>query len=374
MVQIISVAYLGIFCFALLFFKGIRLSKKEKAFFLLLFSVSLANIAFFKDPKSGWDLISHFNYMDQIRQSSISFFDFLFINRRNIGSSGYKDLISFNVIRFLVSKITTDNRFLPWLCVLIDYGIFSYILFDWGKENKMSGKTCCMSLLLCFTLMPYVYAYSGIRNVLSFAFAALGSYIYLYKNGKIYYFAILMFVAITIHPSSIICVPIVFLAKIPFAKKTVLILFCSSFALTSIANWLLTANNSFLKSIAQKYLLYSSEIQYRDARYILYGDFILVVLFFILLFFRSNQCISSNRETVYNFLLLFLAYILSNIGNYDLFIRPTYLLGFFSPILVSQLNQRSFNAKSIDKLQKSIRFFCISLSGYMLYRHIIFFI
>lgn len=49
----------------------------------------------------------------------------------------------------------------------------------------------------------------------------------------------------------------------------------------------------------------------------------------------------SNKKIIYNFLAIYMIYILGNIGNYDMVLRPAYLLGVLAPVLGSFLSDKN---------------------------------
>lgn len=366
-----SVFYLLIFMIAIIVPTKIKLSKGLTVLSFVVFSLSISVLVYYLQPPLNWDLTRHFSCLDSIRNSGISFGQFLFENKFAVGGSEFTSYVAFNVIRYLVIKISDNNSILPWLCVLIDYLIVSYIIIDWSKENN--SKVKFSSFLLCFTFLPLVYAASGIRTALAAAIIGLGIYLYLYKEKKAVVFVILAIIAVTIHPVMLIAAPFVFLARYETGIKGYVIVFVVSISIDSLATLFLTSKFSYLARIAYLYKRYTSDDQFRGGRYCLFGDIFLICALLVIYLMKKKRCDKSNYRNkdaaLYSFLIFYMCYILGNIGNYDMVLRPAYLLGVFAPVLVSlyaNTGGHDFNHKFILNIVKlSIYGVCL----YVCYRH-----
>jgi len=99
--------------------------------------------------------------------------------------------------------------------------------------------------------------------------------------------------------------------------------------------------------MAYKYLQYTGESGYRSTRFCYYGVIIICLLtlmgYFYIFFLRKN---TGNREgaeknsfginsrvVIYDFIAYYMIFILSNIGAYEMVLRPAYLLGAMAPIM-----------------------------------------
>lgn len=333
----------------------LRLTKKQFTVIWILFVFSLSLLAYNMTPNYDWDINWHSALLNQVRDSGISFFNFLFKNNSLIGGEDYTGLITFNVIRYVVARITQNNYLLPAFCVVIDYGILGYIIIDWSSQNNNGYKLSIFSLLLNFAFTPYIHAISGMRNILSASVVSLAAYLYLYKKKHIILLIILIFMAFTIHPVVIVAVPFIFIAKLDIGLPGFVSVFLISVLLTPTAKYLSRSSVAFLVFLGRKYLLYTSENQYRSTMIPLYGVLIITAVFlliYFLLYRRFNMHDKqSDKKTLYNFLAIYMVYIWGNIGNYDMVLRPAYVLGFFAPVLHSFLSDKSiwlhkgFNAK-----------------------------
>ena len=147
-----------------------------------------------------------------------------------------------------------------------------------------------LSFLLCFTLIPFLYTLSGVRNGMAACIEALAIYLYLYKRKNLYIYIILSFIAITFHYAAFLAVPFVFISKRDFSYKLSAVILLSSSILNIIANNMIHWNSTLFNSIASIYLTYSSDNQYWGSNYVLYGVLIIIVLtFFCLLKFKKKE-------------------------------------------------------------------------------------
>lgn len=326
-------------------FKKFNLSKKQFVFLWCLFILSLSIMAYNMNPPVGWDINSHFAYLNQIRGSGISLFDFLFKNDSYVGGGSYANLVTFNIMRYIIVKISDNNFLLPAVCVVIDYSILGYIIIDWSEQNNGNYKFSIFTLLLNFSFTPYIHAISGMRNVLSASIIGLAAYLYLYKKKNVILLIVLTLAAVTVHPAAIITVPFIFLAKLKIGSIGFAAVYIISALAKPVAQRLSYSKTDFLALIGQKYLTYTAETQYRSSRISLYGILIITAVFlliYFLLYRRFNMLDKhSDKKTLYNFLAIYMVYIWGNIGNYDMILRPAYVLGVLAPALSSFLSDKS---------------------------------
>lgn len=320
--------------------KRINFSKKQFVLFWAIFVLSLSVMAYNMKPQIGWDINSHFAEVNQIRGSGLSFFNFLFKNNNSIG--GYTSLLTFNIMRYIVAKISQNNFLLPAICVVIDYSILGYIVMDWSSHNIGNYKISIFTLLLNLAFTPYIHAISGMRNILSAYIMGLAVYLYLYKKKHIVLLIILIFAAATIHPAAIITVPFIFLAKMNIGSIGFVAVFIISALAEPLARRLSQSQISYLALIGRKYIIYTAENQYRASRTPLYGVLIVTAVFLLIYFIlyrRFNKIDQkSDKKNLYNFLAIYMVYIWGNIGNYDMVLRPAYVVGVLAPVLNSFLS------------------------------------
>lgn len=351
-------AYIIIFFIAIFFLSNRKIKKNQYKIIVALFVVSMTIEAYGMDiGPLGGDIIRHFNQLKDIKNSSLSFFDFVFNPSTSVSIARYSQLYSFNIIRYLIAFLTDDYYWLPTICVATETIIYIYILSDWNVANNGYWKTDVLSLLIYFACMPFIFAISGIRNVLAISIAGLAIYLYLYKNKHIWIYILLNFIAATIHPASLLTIPFVFFAKLNLKKSGIIAVFFISLGSSFVANLLAHSNIPYFQIIGREYYTYTSEDQYRSSKFMLYGDILLLIIFIIVCFLNRKyikKC-SAPQQRIYNFLILYMIYILGNIGNFDMILRPTYLIGAFSPIISNLLyNKIDRKISGFDSLLMSL--------------------
>lgn len=370
----VSVCYIIIFIINIVVTKRIKISKKQVSISFFLFSMALTILTYYIKPPLNWDLRRHFYCLDSIRNSGISFGKFLFHNEFAVGGKEFTSLFSFNLIRYLIIKLFHNNQMLPCFCVFVDYLIISYIMIDWSYENVKNRKVRFISLLLCFTFLPLVHAASGMRTALASTIMGLGIYLYLYKSKKIFVFIVFSIIAVTIHPVMLMAVPFVFLARFETGIKGMIIVLAASLLIERLATYLASSRYRYLARAAYLYKRYTSSDQYRGGRYSLLGVlcilFVIIMIFFIMKKKYEERYWNKNHTLIYSFLMYYIFFILGNIGNYDMVLRPSYLLGVFAPALSSLITNteewRCANSKyPLILAQLVIYIVCI----YVCYRH-----
>lgn len=368
MIFLLIILFLLFLLFFFLTSKFISYSKWQEKIFMIFFAIMMSIFAFFVEPPSDWDLRLHFLWMDEIRNSDLGIIQFLFKNVEGIGLSEYNSLLSFNLIRFLIARLTISNHWLPCICVFIDYYIFGYIVVDWRHTSKSLNRISPVILLLCSAFLPYYLVISGLRTALASAIAALAIYLFLYKRKNILWLIFLMFCAVTIHQVMLFTIPFIILARLEMGIKGIVYVLAISLSVNFIAPYAANSNFTFIAFIARKFL-FSSSI---GTPYAFLADIVLIVSFLALYLFSNRKfkklIWKTEHKKLYMFLTYYMVFILCNIGNYDLVVRPAYILGLFAPVLVSLLDNKevwcSLNAK---KLQYAGKLLCSILCLLSLY-------
>lgn len=369
----IAVGYISFFSGILFISKYIRYSKRQQQLLFFLFAIAMAVIAFYAEPPMDWDLYRHLDWMDNIRHSGLSLYEFLFQNPKNIG--GYSTLISFNFLRYIVCQLTTNNHWLPCICVFLVYLIIGYIMTDWYQTSGFKDKIGLLSLLLCSSFLPPLHALSGMRTALAAALMGLAVYLYIYKKKKLIVFVFLSFLAVTTHQVVLFAIPFVFLSRVKAGKKGLLLVLLASLSLNTIARWAINSDFTYLSTIAKAYIIYTSETQFRGTIYTLLADIILMAAFLILYLVFGNQfkkiLWNNEQEQLYMFVMYYISFVLGNIGNYDLIVRPCYMLGVFAPILAVFVENKfvwaHMHGRVIQSLGKAL---CVILCLLACYAHI----
>lgn len=294
--------------------------KMYKAAFLFL-TISLAILAYKAAPK--WDLYVHFTYMSKIEQSNMNLAEILRYGVSN--NSNYRLYILFNLICYIATKIS-NYHLVPFILVLVDYFIIGYISIDWYSNHNSNNKNWLIATVLSTMFMPYMHAFSGMRNANAACLAGLAVYLYLEKHCQFVYAVFLVALAFFIHPVAIIVLPFMWFANRKLDFKVLGTIFIGLLFISQIANAFAKSDKLYLQLLGRLYLMYSSENQFRSMRRYLFADIIFCVLFVIKIFFEHSD---KKINPIKNFVILLIVFVFGNIGNYDLVIRPMY---FFSPL------------------------------------------
>lgn len=369
----LCICYIVIFLIIISMKNKIRVTKKQIRVFFIVFSFSLAVLSYFMNPPDNWDITRHAIYIDRIRHSEASFLDFTFGKKSVIGGSSYSGLCTFNALCYIAAHVSDNNYFISALFVFIDYTIVGYIMIDWSENNEASPNAFgTLTLLVSFSFLPYIFASSGLRNALSACLIGLGIYLYLYKSKHILCFIILSVLSVTVHPATLITIPFVFIAKLNIGIAGYVVVFGVTVASNTLAKWMSLSDILYFQKIGQKYFFYISEAQYQGARVILYSVIIMIVIYIVVYFLisitKSLNAADNKTVTINRFLAIYMIYIIGNIGNYDMVVRPTYVLGPLSPVFCSLVfdgfvNYYNFRTRKLIQLGLSVS--CFSLLLYM---------
>jgi len=320
------------------------------------FTFSLAGIAYKANPL--WDLSQHFSYMEKIQEAKISLEELC-----RTGIEPYEHNRSywlFNVLCYAAVKI--DNfHLVPFIMVLADYLICTYITFDYQKSHSIYQKEYFLSVFICFSVMPFVHAVAGMRNANAACLVALAVYLYLEKCRIFFYSLVLIILALLMHPSVMLVLPALIFAKRKLTYKIFMIIGIVITLIPVTARFFNTLPILFLNRIGHLYLFFSSPEQYINSRRYLYVDILIVCLYLIvaLINWRLRKC---SREYLNNFFILYLLCILGNLGNYDLIIRPMYVIAPLAlPFTHMIFSEKWFVTKKQDEYFKMT--ICGILSG-----------
>lgn len=376
-----NLAFFGKFYFALFilfsafntFIKAIKLTKKQFIIIWVLFVISIGMIGLKFSPPSDWDVSRHFVLMNDIRASGIKLFDFLFNNRGNVGGNGLNMMLSFNLIRYLVAHITDNNFWLPTICGIIDYSILGYICMDWSFREYGYYKIDFITLLVSFGHLSFDGIFSGMRTALALSFAALGIYLYMVQKKRFAVLIVLFAIAVTIHPVSLITLMVVILFKMRLGKKAYLIVFLAFASFNVISQIFMNSSFAFLRYIGRKYYSYvitgESSMSMGRSSYVFFFCYILFLILFFLNYKNESEK-KKYKEEIFNFLTLYIFFIILNIGTLEMFERPRVLIGFFAPVfstLIMDLNAKGHIDKAI------MTFFKLMILGLFFVRILIYF-
>lgn len=369
---ILAISYIALFVVCVLVLNQRGANERQDKILWGLMTFALAIIAFLFDPTgTGLDVVRHFKRIELVRNTNITFDRYVLHN-----SFGYGGMYVFNAICYLIAKSNISNHILPFIVTAVSYAICFYILRDWTKQESISRRYYALSVLIGFAFLPYYFVMCGIRNGVAMCIMGLAIYEFLYKRKKLLTFFLLGAIAATIHTSVLIAVPFVLLSQLKLNYKSIGLVIVGTFALGIFAKALSKMSVPYLSEMAQSYLVYSSDGQFRSAQYFLTTDVILIVLFAVLMLCQYSKYLVPQNEghnvRLYSFIALYGAYIIGNFGNYDLVLRPSYLFGPLSPMLGYLLYNDGY-WKGKAGVQLLIKIFVVLLCGYTVARYMAFF-
>lgn len=342
MIQVLCLIYILMFSVYIFLSRRFHITKTQFAFLWGMFSFALALLAYNMNPPDEFDLVHYqFGFLNQIRYSGMSLVEFLFQDGTTVGGPDYTNLYTFNLLRYFVVSVSKNNFLLPAICVFIDFSIVGYIMADWSMSTKGRLQFNPLVLFLCFSFMPFVHCTSGLRNALCASILSLGIYLYLYKQKNILVFIVFSFMAATVHMAALIAIPFVLLARLKLGWTGYGIVFAFSLLAQYVTEWMATSGIAYFQVVSRKYVQYTSEEQYISSRAPLYTILLLLVIFILAFLLtrvgKRNWQEKTPSQLFVHFLALYMVYILGNFGNYDMVLRPAYVLGPLAPIICSLL-------------------------------------
>ena len=359
----VSVAYIFLYAMYLnlSFAFGVKRNQKRDNRYLIILVIAMAVFGSSINPPShGWDLYRHYQYINSLRAANYDFFDYMFNFNNLLGGGTRSGLYGYKLVCFIVSRFDS-NRILPFFTLIIVYGIWSYITQDWLRKNN-KAELLAPSFMLCLATMPYVYVNTGIRNGLAASIVALALYREFEKNGSPIVTAMLLVFSCTIHNAVIIVIPCWILAHFTVKMRTVFILAIGLALLEPVAQLIYAQSIPGISQAANLYLRYIKS----DAYFFSYGYLIVDIIFILLItyaFYHVNK--RDNSRLLYRFVLIYALVIMTQIGHYDLVLRPMYVLAMLSGIIVNNLYSyfRSYLGKNVI----SVAIFCAWLTAVVIH-------
>lgn len=372
--EIYIALFLGYSFVITIFHKEEIFKSKTKVVLYILFVVSLAIIAYNMVALPNWDLGRHYLLLDIIRDSNLNFMQFVFGGKKYYDADGYSTLVAYNIYRYIIVRIFKNNAWFQTITTIIVYSLQFYIIYDYEKTEKNIKDPTILVMLISFAFLPLLYVTSGIRNALSASVAALSVYLYLYKKCNVICMIVLMFIAATIHPCVLLVVPFIILAKFKMGLKTVAIVIGAPIVFKIIASIIAKSSFRYLKYLGKSYLLYTGGNQYRGGRGNLYGILIISIIFIFYFWVnrdKEKESLNIKKSSyVNNFIFLMLIYMVENFQNYDMVLRPGYIIGMFSPFLVTQMykNNIQFCGKWNNAVKRVLNFVIMLMCIYVNYK------
>lgn len=321
-------------------------------YFFIVMTMVLISTQFHVESTDNMDFARHMMRIQYVGESDLSLSQFLFGDGHSFTTNiSVKYCYAFNLITYLAGKYLKNYYIIVWLFILVDYSIIAYIGVDWWKEQKRKKVvTRVFEMLICFSLLPYIHAVSGLRSAIASCIMALALYKYLYKDERLIKVLFLTCIAVMFHPSILLAVPFAILAKKANRKLGLIISMCLRPLISLTARLLIHSSNPALYAIAFKYLQYTGEDGFRGTRFCYYGVIVICILVlfqYLILYFlkrknRKKGFIQDKREYVFDFIAYYMIYTLSNIGDYELVMRQGYLLGALAPIITDMIFSKPY--------------------------------
>lgn len=311
--------------------------KAQNFGYSLLFLIALSAIAVSYDYSgTNYDIVRHSATIESLRSQDISLAEYLFSDKF-YNTSDF--LITHKFILYLIAKLGLAGNSLSLLSTVVFYSVFLYILNDYFRMESIEFKFVLPSVLLCFCMMPFIFVISGIRNATAVALSGLGIYKKFYKRDGWGQFLILFFLAGTIHPASLFALPAAILSCFYLGPWLFVGVFLASLSIGILSTFLSEMSIPLISSLASSYQYYSGDTQYSSALFFLIADLVVLFILIISLLLQNKTLMQrdGNSFRIFNFLFLYVATILGQFGNYDLVLRPAYLLGLFSPLAINVL-------------------------------------
>ena len=325
------------------------------------FLAALAVWAFLWDPAPYYDSYRHFQWLNRIRNQRIGLIDFL---KNGFGGSkigNYYGLVGFNILRYIVVTISSNNHVLPFICTVIDYLIFYYVVVDFVDREEISYTWLFVIWSLSFSFMSYFMVVSGIRNALAASIAGLAIYNRLYKKHGYFEYAVLSAIAVTIHPN--VALPILIAVVYPLFKgaKSFLILFLCVIFFRFGYTFLQSSSVPFLSYVGGAIEFYIVENQYHGEMTTYIAD-IIVIICSILLLNRNrgmliinskdenNEVKDTDAEKYVQFAFVYCVAVIAMVfvGGTNFLTREGYVFGILSIFLVRYYSGLSYTASGRD--------------------------
>lgn len=313
----------------------IKVSFKFVKFFWYLLIISFTIFVYFAVPEESEDLYRYYIVLDYFRKGQASI-----------------DIYNYNIpliaqFIFSFSSIFDSNGILPSLSTILWSYFAGSILLDLYKNNKIKLQSFLICLIFLLGNGSVFYIISAIRYTLAYAIWAYGYYFFLYKNNKNKLFWLFTIIALLIHKSVLLLIPITIIYNLIIKK-------CSSFKIwirisLSIFIFFIIFNTSlpamffnliFLDIVGNNFLAYQN--------YTLTIGKENIIRFFILLILVCLELLSCKKNNCYKISLPFFILMISfvSISMPIFYERLIGLLAIIElPTLVNFYNYKLSNTK-----------------------------
>lgn len=335
--------------------------KNQMRILFISFIVALSVWALLWDPAPYYDSYKHFQWLDQIRAQNLTLYKFLKDGFEGSRTGNYHGLIFFNILRYIIVRISSNNHVLPFVCTIIDYFIFYYIVIDFFSCEKLRYTWMFALWTMCFSFMSYFMVVSGIRNTFAASVSALAIYRRIYKKSSLVEYAILSFIAVTTHPNVILPLMIALIYRYIGGYKCAFVLLSGIVFLKFGTNILKSSSIYFLSYIGGVIEFYLVDFQYHGEIITFIADIVVIVCLLLMLYHKNNKkylyMFESSEEyflmerylkfcKVYLWVLLALAFV----GSTNFLTRGSYVLGFLSVFFIKAFSKIKFSLLKHENL------------------------
>lgn len=342
------------------------INKRKFKYWGMILLALAGSLMFHVDRTANMDFNRYQTILDSLRTSGISWMDYMVnCNAETLRANAIMQYsYAFNTLMYFVAKFFKNNYILVWISVLIDYSLIAYIAFDWKRNSKYKTNEIILTVLACFSLLPFIHVNSGLRTATSACIMAVAVYRHLFHMKNIIEFLLLALLSVLFHPFSILAIPIAIVIRVSGTKGVLFAVLIGCMFLSRIAEIFFKSGIPFLMTIGRKYITYTSETQFTAYRTFSYGGLIncaIIIAYYLLVYRKSREIDDgetvTGKEKIYLFIVCFSGLIIGNAGSYEMVCRNGYLLGALSPVFMSMFYEKGhlLGGKRIGL------FFCVAL-------------
>lgn len=315
---------IGAFC-------NIRINRTYR-FLVIGIALSVAVFGFCIEPTRDLDLYRLWRYAKNLDFSyGNAIKSIVGINQVNASLAGttLTGMITFNTLCYIVSLLG-DLHWMSAISCIVSFGILLSVIVDFVITTERSSKQLFLALLITFMGLQVNYVMQGVRNAMAVSFCILGLYLLFYKKkGRILPY-ILFFMAVTMHATVLIILPIVLVSKIEKQRAIRIVAFFTMSILFFLANRSTSIRLGFINYLSERILFYT-DLAYEFDRPEMIADVAIFIVIGLSFWFLLRQgCISIDNETerryINSYILLGIAMV-SCVQRRDFALRIGYLMG-----------------------------------------------
>lgn len=324
-------------------YKRKNLNKKIGCLILVILAV-LASMTFYVSVQDNMDFIRIQELMDPLRRTNISLGEYLVPKENHALNRTMSYTFTFNTLLYLFAKGFKNNYVFVWASVAIDYTLVAYMIYDWTRDRKCRILEKVSIFLTSMAFLPFVHACSGIRAAMAACLMALAVYGFLYRNRGMVYFAVFVFLSVTVHPFVIYAVPVAVLVKYAPKMSVCILVWLGTVGLVYIVPILAALKLPFVSVLATKYATYTSSNQFTSYRSFFYSALLcslLLIVYYVFFYWRvfagNYHKKEPNKYRLFTFIAAYAGVVLGSFGSYDIACRLAYVLGAFAPVIVKMI-------------------------------------